>query len=520
MERHSLIGLDIGTSGCKGLLVSLEGQVLASQSAEYPLLTPRPGWSEQEPEAWWEASAEVLKRLVGQAEELGLEILALGLTGQMHGSVFVDAQGKSIRPALLWNDARTAAECQEIEERVGPYRLREIAGNPALAGFQAPKILWLRKNEPEAYARVRQVLLPKDFIRYRLTGGFATDASDAAGTLLLDLARRDYSPEILGALEIPLDWLPKVYEGPEITGHLSREAARLTRLPQGLPVIAGGGDNAAAAVGSGVVREGTASVSVGTSGVIFAHSDHPRIDPEGALHAFCHAVPGKYHLMGVILSAGGSLRWYRDTLAGEEVAAAQGAGRDPYELLMDQAAQIPPGAEGLYFLPYLTGERTPHMDPHARGAWVGLSLAHRKGHLVRAILEGVSFALKDSLVRIEALGVHPEALLSASAVALRTVGGGMRSPLWREIIAATLEAPLQGLEVEEGPAFGAALLAGVGAGAYRDVDEAVAKAVRLKSQTTLPDPGLAQTYQGLYRQYTRLYPALKGSGVFGPAMSS
>lgn len=507
MKQHGLIGLDIGTSGCKGLLVSPEGQVLAAHSAEYPLLTPRPGWSEQEPEAWWKAATGVLKRLIGRAEELGVEVLALGLTGQMHGSVFLDAEGRSIRPALLWNDARTALECQEIEERVGPRRLREIAGNPALTGFQAPKILWLRKNEPEAYARVRQVLLPKDFIRYRLTGGFATDASDAAGTLLLDLARRDYSREILQALEIPPDWLPKVHEGPQVTGQVSAEAARQTGLPQGLPVIAGGGDNAAAAVGSGVVREGTASVSVGTSGVIFAHSDRPSVDPEGALHAFCHAVPGKYHLMGVILSAGGSLRWYRDRLAGEEVAAAKGAGRDPYELLMEQAAGVPPGAEGLYFLPYLAGERTPHLDPHARGAWVGLSLAHRKGHLVRAILEGVSFALKDSLVRIEALGVHP--------VALRTVGGGMRSPLWREIIAATLQAPLQGLEVEEGPAFGAALLAGVGAGAYRDVDEAVAKAVRLEPETTPPDPELARTYQGLYRQYTRLYPALKKSGVFG-----
>ncbi|PZA07507.1 xylulokinase [Meiothermus sp. Pnk-1] len=506
MKRHGLLGLDIGTSGCKGLLVSLEGRVLGAQSAEHPLLVPRPGWAEQEPEVWWEASVAVLKRLAEQAEEQKIEILALGLTGQMHGAVFLDSLGNPIRPALLWNDGRTAGECREIEERVGPQRLREIAGNPALTGFQAPKILWLRKNEPEAYARVRHLLLPKDFIRYRLTGGFATDASDAAGTLLLDLARRDYSPEILGALEIPPEWLPSVHEGPQITGYVSPEAARRTGLPAGLPVAAGGGDNAAAAVGSGVVREGTASVSVGTSGVIFAPSDRLRLDPEGALHAFCHAVPGKYHLMGVVLSAGGSLRWYRDTLAGEEVAAAQGAGRDPYEVLMDQAGPIPAGAEGLYFLPYLAGERTPHLDPQARGGWVGLSLAHRKGHLVRAILEGVAFALKDSLVRITALGIQPEAL--------RTVGGGMRSPLWRAIVAATLEAPLQGLEVEEGPAFGAALLAGVGVEVYPDVDEAVAKAVRLKPETTFPDPRLAQTYQELYRQYIRLYPALKESGVF------
>lgn len=508
MKEHlGLLGLDIGTSGCKALLVDPQGIVLASASEEYPLLTPRPGWAEQEPEQWWEASIGVLRQLSARSEALGVKPVALGLTGQMHGSVFLNADGKPIRPALLWNDARTAVECQEMEERVGLQQLREIAGNPALTGFQAPKILWLRNHEPDAYRQVHQVLLPKDFIRYRLTRGFATDASDAAGTLLLDLAKRDWSAEILGALEIPHDWLPEVYEGPDVTGHLSTKAAQLTGLPQGLPVIAGGGDNAAAAVGSGVVAEGTASVSVGTSGVIFAYSDQLKIDLNGALHAFCHAVPGKYHLMGVVLSAGGSLRWYRDTLAAEEFAAARQSGRDPYELLMDQAAQVPPGAEGLFFLPYLAGERTPHMDPHARGAWVGLSLAHRKEHLVRALLEGVAFALKDSLVRTKALGVQPEAL--------RTVGGGVRSQLWRQIIAAVLGTPLQGLEVEEGPSFGAALLAGVGAGVFRSVEEAVAHCVRPQEKANAPDSDLKPLYQSLYHQYARLYPALKGSGLWG-----
>jgi xylulokinase len=483
MSQGACIGLDVGTSGVKGIVAAADGRVIATASADYPLLTPRPGWTEQAPEAWWQASRTVLRTL--RAEAPG-PIEAIGLTGQMHGAVFLDADGAVIRPALLWNDQRTAAECAEIERRVGAERLRRIAGNPALTGFQAPKVLWLAHHEPAAYARVRHLLLPKDFVRQRLSSGLATDASDAAGTLLLDLAARDWSDEILAALAIPRAWLPRVYEGPEITGTVSGDGARATGLPEGLPVVAGGGDNAAAAVGSGVVRPGTGLVSLGTSGVVFAPSASLGIDPAGALHAFCHAVPGQYHLMGVILSAAGSLRWFRD--------------------LLGAAAGIAPGAEGLFFLPYLAGERTPHMDPHARAAWIGLTLAHDRRHLVRALLEGVCFALKDSLVLMQQLGVSPDFLYA--------VGGGARSAFWRQILAAVLGVRLQRLAVEEGPALGAALLAAVGAGVHADVEAAVAAAVRTEGQPEVPDPGLGARYDALYRKFGTLYPALKQTGIW------
>ncbi len=363
-------------------------------------------------------------------------------------------------------------------------------------------MLWLERHEPAAYARVRHLLLPKDFVRYRLTGGLATDASDAAGTLLLDLAARDWSDEILAALTIPRAWLPRVHEGPEVTGKVSADGAWATGLPEGLPVVAGGGDNAAAAVGCGVVRPGTGLVSLGTSGVVFAPSAGLEIDPDGALHAFCHAVPGQYHLMGVVLSAAGSLRWFRDVLG-----APAGAGRgDPYDDLTAAAAEVAPGAEGLFFLPYLTGERSPHMDPYARAAWIGLTLAHDRRHLVRALLEGVSFALKDSLVLMRRLGVTPDRL--------HAVGGGARSPVWRQILAAVLGVPLQRLAVEEGPALGAALLAAVGAGVHADVDAAVAAVVRTEGAAEAPDAGLCAHYDELYRDFSRLYPALKQTGLW------
>ena len=499
MAADACIGLDVGTSGVKGIVVAADGRVVASASADYPLLTPRPGWTEQEPEAWWRASCVVLQALKAQAPG---PVAALGLAGQMHGAVFLDAEGRVIRPAILWNDQRTAAECALIERRVGTERLRRIAGNPALTGFQAPKVLWLRNHEPAAHARVRHLLLPKDFVRHRLTGALATDASDAAGTLLLDLRARDWSEEILAALAIPRAWLPRVHEGPEVTGTVAADGARATGLPQGLPVVAGGGDNAAAAVGCGVVRPGTGFVSLGTSGVVFVPSAGLEIDPGGALHAFCHAVPGQYHLMGVVLSAAGSLRWFRDTIGGPAGADAG----DGYEGLMAAAAGIAPGAEGLFFLPYLAGERTPHMDPHARAAWIGLTLAHDRRHLVRALLEGVSFALKDSLVLMQRLGVTPDLLYA--------VGGGARSPLWRQILAATLGVRLQRLAAEEGPAMGAALLAAVGAGVHADVDAAVAAAVRTEGEPEPPDPALGARYQELYRGFGTLYPALRQTGLW------
>ncbi|MCS7239641.1 MAG: xylulokinase [Candidatus Bipolaricaulota bacterium] len=503
MTAELLIGLDIGTTGAKGLLVSLDGRIVGRSFAEYPLYTPRPGWCEQMPDDWWGAAVKVLRELAINASG---EIAAIGLTGQMHGAVFLDGKLEVIRPAILWNDARTGRECAEIEHIVGKEYLRKITGNPALAGFQAPKILWLRKHEPENYKRVGAVVLPKDYVRLKLTGDLATDVSDASGTLLLDLAKRDWSNEILTALDIPREWLPQTYESPEVTGKISKEAERLTGIPCGTPVVAGAGDNAASAVGAGVVKDGTGLVSLGSSGVVFVHLDEPRPDPAGAIHCFCHAVPGKYHLMGVILSAGASLRWFRDVLGSEEKEVGSRTGLDPYELFTREAEFAPPGADGLFFLPYLSGERTPHMDPAARGAWIGLSLAHRRPHLVRALLEGVAFALKDAFVRIQRLGPDPREL--------RAVGGGMRSSLWRTVIASVLEVPLRRLAVEEGAAYGAALLAGVGAKLYNDVYEAVDKAVKLHAECTLPDPRLVQIYQKIYPLYARLYPSLKATGVF------
>ncbi|MHB8587232.1 MAG: xylulokinase [Candidatus Dormibacteraceae bacterium] len=479
----SLVGLDIGTSGARAIAIDLLGNVVAVASEEYPLSTPRPGWAEQDPEHWWVASQVVLNRVLSQLRD---PPLSLGLAGQMHGSVFLDAGGRVIRPALLWSDQRTASECQTITEKVGPQRLLEITGNRALTGFQAPKILWLREHEPAAYLRVHRVLLPKDYVRLRLTGEFATDASDASGTLLLDLRHRTWSDEVLQTLEIPRHWLPTVCEGPDVTGTITAAAAATTGLPAGLPVAAGGGDNAAAAVGNGIVREGLVSSSIGTSGVVFADCETPRVDPQGRLHAFCHAIPGRYHLMGVTLSAGGSLRWWHD---------ASGSGLD-YDGMASLAAEAPPGSEGLIFLPYITGERTPHLDPRARGAFVGLNLRHSLSHLTRAVMEGVTYSLKDCLDLMAGLGIP--------VTEVRATGGGARSPFWRQLQADVFGLPVQRTHVEEGPAFGAALLAGVAGGAYSDVFEACGL-IRLDPEVSIPDPGRNRQYQRYHEVYTDLY---------------
>lgn len=486
-----LLGLDIGTGGARAIATDEAGAVIAEASAEYPLLTPRPGWTEQHPENWWRGVREALGQVAARVRDRG-EIAGLGLTGQMHGAVFLDERDEVIRPALLWNDQRTEAQCRQITERVGAERLIAIAGNPALTGFQAPKIVWLRDAEPEQYARLRRVLLPKDYARLLLTGEYATDASDASGTLLLDIGRRDWSPEILGALDLPGEWLPRVYEGPEATGQLRREVAEEVGLPPGIPVAAGGGDNAAAAVGTGIVREGLLSSSVGTSGVLFAHAERFAPDPSGRLHAFCHAVPGKYHLMGVTLAAGGSLRWWRDTLGG-------GA---EYDQLSAEAADAPPGAEGLLFLPYLTGERTPHLDPAARGAFFGLTARHGRAHLTRAVMEGVVFSLRDSLEIMRGLGV--------AVGEVRATGGGARGALWRQLQADIYGLPIRRTVAEEGPAYGAALLAGVAAGVYRDVDDACAR-IALRDETVAPEPARAKVYDDYYAAYRALYPATRAT---------
>jgi xylulokinase len=482
----TLIGVDVGTSGTRALAVTADGELVAEANRPHDLLTPRPGWTEQDPAQWWEAAQAALAEVAGAAGD----VAGLGLTGQMHGSVFLDRAGDVIRPALLWNDQRTAAECDEITERVGEERLLEIAGNPALTGFQAPKIRWLARNEPDHYERVASVLLPKDYVRLLLTGERATDASDASGTLLLDVRARNYSAEILDALEIAREWLPKVHEGPEVTGALRDDLAAELGLPEGLPVAAGGGDNAAAAVGVGVVREGAVSTSIGTSGVLFAHRDTFAPDPSGRVHAFCHAVPDAFHLMAVALSSGGSLSWWRDQL-----------GTD-FDTLVAEAEAVEPGAEGLLFLPYLSGERTPHLDPRARGAFVGLTLRHGRGHMTRAVMEGVAFSMRDGLEIMRDLGTPDDDL--------RAIGGGARSPLWMRLQADVYGRPIRRTVIDEGPAYGAALLAGVAAGVFADVGEA-AERVRLREEVTEPDGERARRYDELYATYTELYPALRGA---------
>jgi len=482
----ALLGLDVGTTGARCVAIDETGRLLAEATSEYPLHSPRPGWSEQDPEDWWEASRTVLGRV---AEKIGRDIAGVGLTGQMHGAVFLDGGDAIIRPALLWNDQRTQKQCDEITRLVGRDELIRIAGNPALTGFQAPKLLWLREEEPRAYARMHRLLLPKDYIRLRLTGQASTDVSDASGTLLLDLRSRKWSDEILGTLEIPQRWLPDVFESPEATGGMLSGVATDLGLRPGIPVAAGGGDNAAAAVGSGIITKGLASCSIGTSGVLFAHSDALRLDPSGRLHAFCHAVPNRYHLMGVSLSAGGSLRWWRDML-----------GNATYEEMGRLASQAPPGSEGLVFVPYLTGERSPHLDPLARGAFFGLSSRHSAAHLTRAVMEGVAFSLRDSLDLMKELGEAP--------TQVRVTGGGARSDLWRQILADVFDCRIVRTVSDQGPAFGAALLASVAAGIHTSVEEACA-GIEVRADADDPDPARAGIYDEYHAVYRSLYPATR-----------
>jgi xylulokinase len=481
-----LVGLDVGTGGARAVAVDESGRVVAEASSEYPLHTPRPGWTEQDPADWWEGAREVLGKVASEAGKVG----GIGLTGQMHGSVFLDDSDRVIRPALLWNDQRTQEQCDGITRSVGEERLISIAGNPALTGFQAPKIVWLREEEPENYGRISRVLLPKDYVRLLLTGEYATDASDASGTLLLDVRARDWSAEILDALQIPREWMPEVYEGPENTGALREDVAGDLGLPSGIPVAAGGGDNAAAAVGTGIVGRGLVNSSVGTSGVLFAHANEFDPDPSGRLHAFCHAVPGAYHLMGVTLSAGGSLSWWRETLGGD------------YDELVGAASDVPPGSEGLVFLPYLSGERTPHLDPGARGAFFGLTARHGAAHMTRAVMEGVIFSLRDSLEIMRELGVP--------IADVRATGGGARSALWRRLQADIYNTPVRRTVADEGPAYGAALLAGVASGTYADVDEA-SSVVELREEITEPDGERSKTYEEHYEVYRSLYPATRSA---------
>ena len=502
MDGAHYLGVDVGTSGTKALLMDETGRVLATATEEYPLHVPKPNWSEQNPEDWWRATVVSIRSVLEKSGVSPDSVRGLGLSGQMHGSVFLDASNRVIRPAILWNDQRTGEECAEITERVGAERLLELVSNPALTGFTAPKILWLRKHEPENYRRVTKVLLPKDYVRFRLTGEFATEVSDASGTLLFDVRNRRWSEQVLDELEIPGEWMPRAYESPEVTGTLQPEVAQELGLRPGTPVVGGGGDQAAGAVGNGIVEAGVVSAVLGTSGVVFAYSERPETDPRGRLHTFCHAVPGAWHQMGVMLSAGGSFRWFRDVLGQEEAAEAERRGVDPYEVLTERASKAPIGSEGLVFLPYLAGERTPYPDPNARGVFVGLSLRHGKEHLVRAVLEGVAFGLRDSLEIMRDLGVPIRQI--------RASGGGARSPLWRQILADVFGLPVVTTNAEEGPAYGVALLAAVGTGTFPSVPEACRLAIKVVSQTD-PDLEAVRLYEEYYGVYRSLYPTLKGT---------
>lgn len=486
-----LLGIDVSTTATKALLIDAQGAVVAVAATEYDFETPQPLWSEQDPALWWYGAINSIRAVLEQSGVDPATIHGIGLTGQMHGLVLLDGAGQVLRPSILWNDQRTAAQCDEIRARLGKAKLIEYTGNDALTGFTAPKILWVRDHEPAVYDRIRHILLPKDFVRYQLTGEPAMDCADGAGTLLLDLKKRNWSTEVLDALNIPHDWMPPIFEGPAITGRLTAAAAAATGLPVGTPVIAGGGDQAAQAVGVGAVQEGIIALTLGTSGVVFGSVNHPFFEPEGRLHAFCHSVPGRWHLMGVMLSAAGSLRWYRDTLA-------PGVG---YDQLLQPAAAIPAGCEGLLFLPYLTGERTPHPDPLARGSFVGLTVRHTLPHLTRAVLEGVAFGLRDSFELMKGVGL-------SAIQQVRVSGGGARSPLWRQILADVLGSELVTVNTTEGAAYGAALLAGVGAGVWPSVDDACAAAIQTTGSTA-PNPTAVDYYNRAYAQYRDLYPILK-----------
>jgi xylulokinase len=472
----ALFGIDVGTTATKGVAIDPDGTVLARVEAEYPLATPQPGWSEQDPEDWWRATEKVLGELTSAAGEPN----GIGLSGQMHGLVALDANDEVLRPAILWNDQRTQAECDEIERTIGLEHLIELTGNRALTGFTAPKLLWLKHHEPDAYEKIARIALPKDYVRLRLTGEHATDVSDASGTLLLDVANRAWSEEVLDALQIDPAWLPNVLESPSVSGHTKED----------VPVAAGAGDQAAGALGVGVDKPGPVSVALGTSGVVFAALQEFAADPQARVHAFCHAVPHAWHAMGVMLSAAGSLTWLRNATDPQAT----------FDALLEEAAKWPAGTEGLLFLPYLAGERTPHPDPDARGAFAGLSTRHNRGALVRAVLEGVAYGLRDSLDLTRELGGVPELG--------RISGGGARSDLWTQIIASTLDLPLERVAVDEGAAFGAAILGGVAAGVWADVHAAVKATVRPRGQTE-PVAEWVAIYAERRDRYRALYPALK-----------
>jgi len=499
-EGPLTIGLDLGTTGAKAGLVDASGRVLGTCSVPIAIDTPAPGWAEQDPEAWWNACRTALKGLIGSSGLDPSAVSALALSGQMHGSVFLDARGEVVRPCILWCDQRSAPQCARIVERVGTGNLRSWVSNPALPGFTAPKILWLQENEPDECERVSTLLLPKDYVNYRLTGVVATEFSDASGTLLMDVARRCWSLEMIEALEVPRGWLPDLRESTDVIGGLTPEAAGETGLAAGTPVSAGGADNACGAVGMGVTEPGRVAVSIGTSGTVLAPTEGPECDPGMRLHSFCHCMPGRWYLMGVMLAAGSALRWFRDVAGEPEVSEAGERGIDPYELLTATARGAPPGCGGLVFLPYLSGERTPHADPDARGVWFGLDLTKTRAHLVRSIMEGVLFGLEDSIDIMRELGVPLEHVVAG--------GGGSRSGLWMQMLSDASGFPVSTASTGDTAMLGAALLAHVSAGTFRSVDEACRETI-VHAEVVEPDPPAAGAYRAAHERYRSLYPALE-----------
>lgn len=497
-----VIGVDLGTSGTKTVLFSTDGQPIASKTIEYPLYQPQNGWAEQAPEDWWHAACGSMKEVISKSGINPKDIKGIGISGQMHGLVMLDKAGNVLRRSIIWCDQRTAAECDEITNKVGASRLIELTANPALTGFTASKILWVRNHEPEVYEKCAHILLPKDYVRYMLTGEFATEVSDASGMQLLDVPNRCWSDEVLSKLGIDKSLLAKVYESPEITGKVTAQASELCGVPAGTPVVGGAGDNAAAAVGTGTVQDGIAFTTLGTSGVVFAHTDKLSIDPKGRVHTFCCAVPGAWHVMGVTQAAGLSLKWFRDNFCSDEMIVAKGLDKDPYYIMDKQAERIPIGADRLLYLPYLMGERTPHLDPNCRGAFIGLSAMHTRQHMLRAVMEGVVYSQRDSVEVLRGMGVKINDMLAC--------GGGGTSPLWRQMLADVYGCPVKTVVSKEGPALGVAILASVGTGIYKSVQEACKEVIKTNPAQN-PIAANSAEYEKFYKMYTELYPALKES---------
>ena len=493
-----VLGIDLGTSGTKTVLFDKEGRVVCSATVEYPMSQPRNGWAEQDPLDWWNAAASTVKTVLCKSGVNPADVVSLGIAGQMHGLVMLDENGQVLRPSIIWCDQRTQQECDEITEKVGYDNLIRITANPALTGFTLSKIMWVRKHEPDVYARCRHILLPKDYVRYMLTGDYATEVSDSSGMQLLDVPNRCWSDELLQILDIDKSLLARVYESCEVTGHVSEEAAALTGLTTDTLVVGGAGDNAAAAVGTGVVEDGRAFTTIGTSGVVFAHTDKLSIDPKGRVHTFCCAVPGAWHVMGVTQAAGLSLKWFRDNFCAAEKEAAAAMDVDPYDLMNKEAAKSPIGANKLIYAPYLMGERTPHLDADCRGMFFGLSAMHQRRDLLRAVMEGVSYSLRDCLEVLSGMGVAPKQMLAC--------GGGGKSPLWRQMLADVFNCPVATTASSEGPALGVAILAGVGAGLYPSVQEACRAMIHVNEPQNPIAENVPQ-YARVYEVFKKLYPA-------------